>query len=488
MPNPIIPDPVIQSLTTYVAQFSVLGRQILAAGYLSIEDIDRFTDGLLSLHRTLPMVMRFDASWLNKDRSIPGWPLDAQAGLLHSKMHNLLILLNRRRIENIRRHSVGPSSGLSVNHPANDLTREVLGRERVLYSCRAILLAFDFFHIRVRAALICWTMGQMAFNAAMLLTMSMLETGETQDLLAVQHAYSIFLEMNKLGIHKLAGAAVERLGTLMKEFRTEDSSSETVMGQYGMMLLEDVKLQGTGSDTFTPIDFEPSNIPTIPRVSTGLKQSAEQTKPPKKKINRKSSTRDTTNKAPKVTKKPSSKTQQRPLAESNHRRFSDSVTPRPQQKRRTNRSTPSLTLLTAHPGQNMFSASSTPVVKSETLLSTASAFDNFPTTFNSPLASAIDFSLNLDDLSQSQQVYMQHHHHSLGQQHQRQHQHAISDPGDHTFPFSDQTTPYSTEFFDDPLHHALNTPVLTPFEQQPFSGVGQFSVPGDMPGSYSTQY
>ena len=251
-PEPIVPDPVIQSVSNYVSQLTILGRQILSAECLTNDQIDSFTDQLLSLKQSLPDLIRFDETWLNHEKKLPGWPLDAQAGFLHAKIHNCLILLNQQRIEN---PSHPPAEFSEITSTAsNDYYPR--GRARVLDSCRALLISFEFFQTRVPAAMICWTMGQMAFNAAMILMLSMLETREDTDLRVIQHTYTTFIEMNKLGIHKLAGAAVERLGSLMKDLHSEETIKEKVMGQQGMILLENPGLQGLASDGFSPLNFQ----------------------------------------------------------------------------------------------------------------------------------------------------------------------------------------------------------------------------------------
>lgn len=256
-PVSMSPDPYVQSLCNYTSQFTILGRQILSGGYMSNERIDRFSDELLLLKQTLPGAVNFDETWLNKEKTVPGWPLDARAAMLHAKTHNFLILLNRQRLENNRRDSTTePVTNLSNPSSASDPNQMLRGRDRVLESCRALLAAFEFFHTRLRAAMICWIMGQMAFNAAMILTLSMLETNETRDLGVVQHTYSTFIEMNKLGIHKLAGDAVERLGPLLKGLVSADSIKEKVMGQQGMMLLEDNGLQGFEQDDFSSLSLQ----------------------------------------------------------------------------------------------------------------------------------------------------------------------------------------------------------------------------------------
>lgn len=270
-PVPLIQDPVIQSLSNYVSQFTILARQIMSAGHLTNGQIDSFTDQLLALKDTLPEVIRFDANWLDNEFSLPQWPLDAQAAVFYGKTHNFLILLNRQRIENDRRGS----NDSAVNSSAEDDSENVpRGRERVLQSCRALLEAFDFFCTRVRAAMICWTMGQQAFNAAMILTLAVIETGDTTDIPIIERAFAHFMEMNHLSIHKLAGVACEKLAALMKQVHDETAApKEGVMGQQGMILLEDPGLQGFVPGGFSPLAFEMAGG-EIERGNTGTGWSA----------------------------------------------------------------------------------------------------------------------------------------------------------------------------------------------------------------------
>ena len=491
-PEPSIPNANIVSLSNYQSHFSLLARQILSAGSLSDTQIDKYSDDLLSLHSTLTGPMQFDATWLNEGKPLPAWPLDAQASLLHAETHNLLILLNRQRTEKEKDRRESTSHRfVRVNSNANHLPR---GRERVLQSCRALLMGFEFVKTRCEAALMCWTIGQMAFNAAMLLTLSMLETGETNDLLPVQHVYSTFLDMNKLGIHKLAGAAVDRLGTLMKEFRSEDSANQSVMGQQGMMLLEDPGLPVTS----LPEGFEPTNDQmagggfnpsALLRAATNASHRIESSKFPKKRGGRKQiSNREHKNQQQRTTKKVATNKSYR---QSMDRRFSDSVTPRPQQRRRTNHSTPNLSLMTHHPGQSVFSANSTPTLKNEALFP-SQAFEGYPNSrFAGPHHNMNELRLNLEETHHHTHPQQQHHNFQQQQQQQQQHQnishhHAASDPGNpNDFNFSTQSTPYSAEFFDDNLPHSIDQ---SPFEHPPFSAP-PFGLQGDPPhGTFAQHY
>ncbi|KAI4183645.1 MAG: hypothetical protein L6R41_005281 [Letrouitia leprolyta] len=246
-PEPLVQDPVVQGLSNYISQFTILTRQTLSTGYLHADQIDSFTEQLFALKAALPSILQFDETWLDANKPVPGWPLDMQAATLHAKMHTYILLLNRQRIS---------SDNSQQAQGTNSITYSTRGRRRVLQSCRAVLQVFDFFHTRVPAGLVCWTVGQQAFNAAVLLVLSMLETNEATDLDAVQRAYSAFLDMQRMGIHRLAEAAVNRLGSLMKEVPSDQNPNETVMGQSGMILLEDPGLQGFLDGGFSPLSFQ----------------------------------------------------------------------------------------------------------------------------------------------------------------------------------------------------------------------------------------
>ena len=483
-PEPIDQDPVVQSLSNYLVSFSILGRQILSAGYLSNDQIDKFSDDLLALQKTLPPPILLDMSWLDKDKVLPGWPLDAQAGVLHAKTHNFLILLNRQRIENVRRNSDGPNINFPLVYPdvaANNVPR---GRGRVLMSCRALLVAFQFFSTRVRAAMICWTMGQMAFNAAMILLLSMLETGDTQDLSTVQHTYSTFLEMNKLGIHKLAGVAVERLGLLMKEFRAGDPANETVMGQQGMMLLEDPGLQGSMPETFSPLSFQMAggaDTPGMRREGSDLGYRTEASHLARKKAQRKSGTgREGKGK---LEKKSVGKSAQRPWTD---RRFSDGATPKQSRKRKANRSTPVLSLSTVLPGQHNFTVIPQAAIKPEDELFSPiqSTYQGFHP-INSPVQQQQQQQRHHFETTPRPQAFPQPHQHVANLAHNNQ-PHAASDPGDHTFAFSNQTTPGSAgNYFDETLGHHFSGDFDL---HTPFSAAPPFSLADDPSSSYTQHF
>ena len=491
-PEPIMRDPINQSLSNYLAQFTILGRQILSAAYLSNEQIDNFTDQLLALHETLPDMIRFDKTWLDKDKVLPEWPLDAQAGILHAKMHNFLLLLNRQRTENVRQNPDDSASELTPTPSATANRNGLRGRERVLRSCRALLIAFEFFQTRVRAALICWDVGQIAFNAAMILLLSMLETSDTQGLRAVERTYSTFLEMNKLGVHKLAGAAVERLGVILKEYRAGDPATETVMGQQGMMLLEDPGLQGSMPESFSPLNFQMAggaDTPGMQRSPTGS-DTGNRTSPssfPRKKTARRPLTKRDARSRP--TKKHVSGSHRSLTG----RRFSESATTRPPQKRkRANRSTPSLSLFTNPAGQHSFSVTPQPTLKPISLFEPVEhTFQGF-NAINVPNQAALERIAEFENPPRTQ-GFVQPHQTIQGYPHQQQH--AASDPGDRTLDLSNTTTPgtgvseFFNESFQTPGTHfdfGLSTSAINPYEQPPYSAPA-YNIPGDTTSTYHHQ-
>ncbi|KAI9708288.1 MAG: hypothetical protein M1812_008046 [Candelaria pacifica] len=254
--EPLTTNPTVLRVAEYINQFTILARQILSSDRLSNIKIDEFTDKLLALKDTLPECVQFDEHWLDPRKDIPEWPLDAIAAVFHGKTHNFLALLNRQRQENSRRDSSDSAVEVSLDDSA-----PARGRKRVLMSCRALLTAFEFFSTRVRAAMICWTMGQQAFNAAMILTLAMIEDDDDGDMGLVHRTYNTFSEMNVKGIHKLAGMAVEKLGGLIRGL---EESTETVMGNTGMILLEDPGLQGFIGEGFAPLGFHMAgrDVPT----------------------------------------------------------------------------------------------------------------------------------------------------------------------------------------------------------------------------------
>ncbi len=91
-PEPLTTNPTILRLSEYINSFTILARQILSSDRLTVEKIDHYTDRLLALRDTLPEIIQFDETWLDTNKPLPEWPLDAQAaGQLRSSFHHVLL-------------------------------------------------------------------------------------------------------------------------------------------------------------------------------------------------------------------------------------------------------------------------------------------------------------------------------------------------------------------------------------------------------------
>lgn len=189
-------------------------------------------------------------------------------------------------------HSVNQAPS-THSSPTSSAKATLRGRPLVLSSSEDLLTAFLFFYHRVPAALICWTTGQQAFNSCMILILDALETGDLSRIRKVEKAYAVFTELDNNGVHKLANLAVERvswglneLKRMQDEARKRDSGNatltrgvrhgnsmemrdagrseatrysgamqDTVMGNTGMLLLEDPGLQSFVREDFSPFTW-----------------------------------------------------------------------------------------------------------------------------------------------------------------------------------------------------------------------------------------
>lgn len=244
--------PYISRLDTYTTKFTALSRQIVSCSHLTNPEIDKFTDSLLELQGILPPEERFDQSWLHSNTELPRWPSNLYATTIHSNMHNYLILLNRRRQEsNYSKKS--PQSGI---HATPERVSERKGYSRVISSCHEVLSAFTLLHRRIPIGLSYWENGQQAFNAAMILGLNILETGDFTDLPAVVTARDIFGEMQAKGICRPAKLAVSRLNVVLEATRVNGPTmDEKVMGNHGMILTEDPEIRGAVGEPYTPVVF-----------------------------------------------------------------------------------------------------------------------------------------------------------------------------------------------------------------------------------------
>ncbi|KAF3217892.1 hypothetical protein TWF106_007856 [Orbilia oligospora] len=204
---PELVTPMPTTFKEFVMPYTVLMRQMLSADELSTYKIDEITDGALGLLARLPPVLQFDPdTWTRDDFSGPPWPRNMLAVLHASKVHNMVILLNKRRKDIEAREQNGEQG---------------VGLQRILSSCRLILKCQEFMHKHARQGLLCWFSNQCWFNASMILGLNILDHKEYPELESdkeeLRKSYTRFQDEAYLGIHELAAIAVEHLGRMFQQ-------------------------------------------------------------------------------------------------------------------------------------------------------------------------------------------------------------------------------------------------------------------------------
>lgn len=241
-------------LEMYLNQYTILSRQIISCESLTNTKIDEFTDRLLQLQETLPALVRFKESWLDEEECqvvAPEWPLNFHAAVFHCYIHNYLILLNRKR------QGSAAGRGRPKKHSDDKPER---GYATVISSCHEVLRTFFYCRKNIPISLVHWSLSQQAFNAAMLLTLNMLERrpSDRADFQAVASAYNIFREMQEKSVSRPAKMAVERLKGVLDAVTAMQNNdyghhqqqqklqeTETVMSNRGMILIEDPEIRAT---------------------------------------------------------------------------------------------------------------------------------------------------------------------------------------------------------------------------------------------------
>ncbi|KAK6407549.1 hypothetical protein LTR95_018533 [Oleoguttula sp. CCFEE 5521] len=306
-------------LGEFVDHFTILARQILSSDrMMSVGRIDEFTDKLMGLWDTMPESLQCNESWSREDTVLPEWPLDVMAATLFAKVQSFIVLLNRQRMERTQRSACESpltiQSSFTTKFPSTTYTPStrggdsllhpvpIRGRALVVNSSIHLLQTLLFFRHRSPAVLICWTLGQQAFNAAMILILDAWETWNENNEWLVNQAFVIFDEMQRNGVHKLAALAVQhisnglmqlgrrrqgRLATVEQVHPVSCSNSEhlahcpvppyltmpptplldlsgdAVMGNSGTYLLEDTNLESYAPQSFAPFHF------AMPPVAAG---------------------------------------------------------------------------------------------------------------------------------------------------------------------------------------------------------------------------
>lgn len=176
------------------------------------------------------------------------------------------------------------------------------GRNLVIASSQLILSAFLFFYTRAPVSLVSWNISQQAFNSSMILLLDALETGNLTHVRKVEQAYVVFRELQDNGVHQLASLAVEKLswgldrlrknweafgthrspGRVDSERSAQDEADritgtvhDTVMGNTGMLLLEEVGLQSYTSERFAPFTWAMTGSGSEATTPSQLEQEQE---------------------------------------------------------------------------------------------------------------------------------------------------------------------------------------------------------------------
>lgn len=132
-------------------------------------------------------------------------------------------------------HTSSGTGGDSMLHQA-----PIRGRPLVINSSIHLLQTFLFFYHRHPAVLICWTIGQQAFNAAMIIILDAWETGNIQNMWLVNEALAVFKELQDNGVHKIAALAISRIseGIVRIEYRQrqrQEAAAAAVAGNTAAM-------------------------------------------------------------------------------------------------------------------------------------------------------------------------------------------------------------------------------------------------------------
>lgn len=139
---PELATPMPSTFREFVMPYTVLMRQLLSVDELTEGKIDQLTQDALGLLKGLPPVLQFDPDlWVKEEFKGPPWPVNMLAVLHASKVHNMVILLNKRR-KSLEQSKPGDIWGI--------------GLQRVLSSCRLILKCQEFMHTHARQGLLCW--------------------------------------------------------------------------------------------------------------------------------------------------------------------------------------------------------------------------------------------------------------------------------------------------------------------------------------------
>lgn len=128
------------------------------------------------------------------------------------------------------------------------------GRPLVIESCLALLDAFQFFHKRVPSALVDWTIGQQAFNACMILILDGIDRESIEHIERVEKAHTIFVKMDKAGMHQLTELAMSRIAEGLKTLRQQPETRKPSMNAEAISPMDVAPNHQRASDN--PFDWD----------------------------------------------------------------------------------------------------------------------------------------------------------------------------------------------------------------------------------------
>ena len=204
--------PSMRTCGDYQFEFDLLAREILLAESQTFLSIDAFSGRLLSFLDSMPHSVRFSTQWLNMNQAAPPFPVDIQAAMLHMEAHHFLVAVGRQ----IAPNKFANQGMASCGYTASTIDEhEARGTECIRYSCREVLRVFEYFNKRQRRAWTKWTVCQQSYDAAVVLGTSNIILCDTSDDLLLSQTYQSFVEIHRLGIHRLADSAARKLASFV---------------------------------------------------------------------------------------------------------------------------------------------------------------------------------------------------------------------------------------------------------------------------------
>lgn len=245
-------------LDAFTNQFTTVSRQILSGGTLPYTKIVSLADELLHIQTTLPKSIRFREQWLDDTTPLSEWPQRVASALFHSRLHYLLLLLNRHRTD------VGNAGNSATPSATATADFNQCGPEKTRDFCRSILQAYDFLTTRTYATFFCWMASLQALTAAWTLLFSGLDTyRDHKDIDVIQRTYDTLARTPHLGLDSMIGEAVEKLEVALRCLSERDTLETPKARHHKDPLVRDPDLQAMLRFSLLPPAYEVSRIGSL---------------------------------------------------------------------------------------------------------------------------------------------------------------------------------------------------------------------------------